>query len=87
MNIITATAAKNISTDFANNAIGVTIKDIMDNIFYQAMRGERKFKVLIPIGKMSRDVWKSVIVFFQGLGYEVTNDYAHEGFWNFTLNW
>ena len=87
MKIITATAAKNITTNFANNGTGTIIKDIMDNIFYQAMRGERHYNVTIPINKMPHDILKSMITFFRELEYEVSEDYSLNGSWHFTIKW
>lgn len=87
MKIITATAAKNIATDFANNGMGEIIDGIMDNIFYQAMHGERTLEVTIPVGKMSRDLLKSLMIFFNGLEYETSGGYSHNGNWCFGLKW
>lgn len=71
MKIITATAARNIATDFMNNANRVYVEHVMEEILSAAQKGQRSFYWLYPHTKWTTDITTSFSIFFQGLGYTV----------------
>ena len=86
MQIITATMAKGIATDYENNSLRPLIEKTMQDILQAALRGERTFDVIIPLTNVSLPSALSLIPFFKGLGYK-TSDWGTNGNLYFTIYW
>lgn len=86
MQIITATMAKGIATDYENNSLGPFIEKTMQDILQTALRGERTFDVTIPLTNVSLSSALSLIPLFKGLGYK-TSDWGTNGNLYFTISW
>ena len=86
MQIITATMAKGIATDYENNSLRPLIEKTMQDILQAALRGERTFDVIIPLTNVSLPSALSLRPFFKGLGYK-TSDWGTNGNLYFTIYW
>lgn len=86
MQIITATMAKGIATDYENNSLRPLIEKTMQDILQAALRGERTFDVIIPLTNISLSSALSLIPFFKGLGYK-TSSWGTNGNLYFTISW
>lgn len=86
MQIVTATAAKNIATNFEGNPWRPFIEKIMADITRTAIKGGRKLDIKVTLENFSLENALTLITFFKGLGYETSDWRTNENLY-VTLAW